>query len=261
MTRTRFATILLAATIAAGPVAAQTAVALTEDNRIATVDLKTLAVRSPMAVTGTNGPLIGIDVRPADGRIYGVVADGAMVTLDPATGRATVVSRLETMPPAGASTTVDFNPVADRLRVIGADGTNLRINVDDGKVIRDGTLHFADADMHRGQTPRVIAGAYTNAMKGAKETTLYDVDATVGALVRQAPPNDGVLNAVGRLDASGQPAAFDIVTDADGANTAFLVAGRTLHRVDLATGKATRVGDLKGLSGAIRDIAVLPSGS
>ena len=93
--------------------------------------------------------------------------------------------------------TVDFNPAADRLRIIAADGTNLRVNVDDGKVTKDGNLKFADTDMHKGETPRIVAGAYTNSIKGAKETTLYDIDATIGGLIKQAPPNDGVLNSIG----------------------------------------------------------------
>lgn len=260
MTRSRFTAVLLATAFAAGPVAAQTAVALTEDGRIATLDLKTLAAGTPVAVTGTNGPLLGFDVRPADGRLYGVVADGAIVTLDPATGRATVVARLDTTPPAGPSVTVDFNPVADRLRVIGTDGTNLRVDVDAGKTTRDGALRFADGDPNRGRTPRVVAGAYTNATRGAKETTLYDVDATLGALVRQVPPNDGILNAVGLLGDAGTPSALDILTDPAGGDTAFLMAGRILHRVDLATGRATPVGEVKGLTGTVRDIAVLPAG-
>ncbi len=78
-----------------------------------------------------------------------------------------------------------FQSVADRLRVMGADGTNLRINVDDGKVTKDGGLKFADGDMHKGEKPNVIAGSYTNPVKGAKETTPYNIDATIGALLRQ----------------------------------------------------------------------------
>ena len=31
--------------------------------------------------------------------------------------------------------------------------------------------------MHKGEKPNVIAGAYTNSVKGTKETALYDVDA------------------------------------------------------------------------------------
>ena len=71
-------------------------------------------------------------------------------------------------PASGA--TVDFNPVADRLRVIGSDGTSLRVNVDDGKVIKDGSLKYADTDANKGKTPKIMAGAYTNSVKGTKET-------------------------------------------------------------------------------------------
>ena len=53
--------------------------------------------------------------------------------------------------------------------------------------------------MHKGEKPNVVAGAYSNSFKGTKETALYDIDATIGALVKQAPPNDGVLNAIGKL--------------------------------------------------------------
>jgi hypothetical protein len=55
-------------------------------------------------------------------------------------GKATKKSKLETMLPAGTSATVDFNPVADRLRIIGSDGTSLRVNVDDGEAIKDGSM-------------------------------------------------------------------------------------------------------------------------
>jgi len=44
-----------------------------------------------------------------------------------------------------------------------------------------------------------VAGAYTNSMKGAKETVLYDIDGTIGGLLKQAPPNDGILGAVGHF--------------------------------------------------------------
>ena len=82
---------------------------------------------------------------------------------------------------------------------MGSDGTNLRVNVDDGKTTVDGKLKFAETDMHKGETPMIVAGAYTNSVKGTKETALYDIDGKIGALIKQAPPNDGVLGAVGKL--------------------------------------------------------------
>ena len=87
--------------------------------------------------SGLSGALVGIDVRPADGLLYGVSADGSVVTVDPTTGKAVMKAKLETMLAPGTMATIDFNPVADRLRIIGSDGTNLRANVDDGKVTKD----------------------------------------------------------------------------------------------------------------------------
>jgi hypothetical protein len=178
------------------------------------------------------------------------------VTIDTATGKATVKSKLETMLPAGVTATVDFNPVADRLRVIGSDGTNLRANVDDGKVVTDGKLKFAESDAAKGKAPKIVAGAYTNSVKGTKETVLYDIDAS-GTFLRQAPPNDGVLNTVGSLGVNGEVVAFDILPEGDGKNTGWLMAGDTLYSVDLASGKATSVGKIEGASN-VRDIAILP---
>ena len=48
---------------------------------------------------------------------------------------------------------MDFNPAADRLRVITADGANLRINVDDGKATVDGPLKYKDGDANGRQDP------------------------------------------------------------------------------------------------------------
>jgi hypothetical protein len=36
------------------------------------------------------------------------------------------------------------------------------------------------------------------------------------------------------------------------------MAGDTLYKVDLASGKGTEVGKIAGVSGAVRDIAVMP---
>ena len=42
----------------------------------------------------------------------------------------------------GTAFGVDFNPTVDRLRVVGDDGQNLRINVDNGVATADGSLNF-----------------------------------------------------------------------------------------------------------------------
>ncbi len=250
---------VLAGTALGGAAArAETVAALIGDATLAHVDTATGKVAKSVTVTGIAGPILGIDVRPADGMLYAVVSDGSVVTIDPASGKATPKSKLDAMLAAGTVATVDFNPVADRLRIIGSDGTNLRANVDDGKVTKDGQLKFAETDTMKGKAAKVVAGAYTNSMKGAKETALFDIDAS-GTLLKQAPPNDGVLNTVGALGMPGEGIAFDILSDGKGGNQAWAMAGDTLYRVDLATGKGEAAGKIAGLTGAVRDIAILPA--
>ena len=240
--------------------AAQVA-ALWGDNTISIVDTSAKKVVKTWKIQGINGKVLGIDVRPADNMLYAVGADGGIYTVDLATGKATMKSKLEKTLAAGTWATVDFNPVADRMRLMSNDGTNLRVNVDDGKVTMDGSHKFADTDMHKAEKPNIIAGAYINSVKGAKETALYDIDGTIGALFKQAPPNDGVLSAVGKLGVKATNVAFDIWSDGNGKNDAWLLVGDWLHSVDLTTGKATPAMQIKGLSGQARDIAILPADS
>jgi hypothetical protein len=255
----KFSTIFTASTallmMSAAANAAQVA-ALVGNDTIAMVDTAQKKATGSVKVTGLSGALVGIDVRPADGMLYGLVDDGTVVTIAK-DGKATMKSKLETMVAKGVVVTVDFNPAADRLRVMGSDGTSLRANVDDGKVIKDGSHKYAETDMHKGEKPNVVAGAYTNSVKGTKETALFNIDGTIGALVKQAPPNDGVLGAVGKLGVKADKAAFDIWSDGNGKNEAWLMAGDTLYSVDLATGKATEAAKISGVSGTVSDIAIL----
>ncbi len=189
--------------VTTGAQAAGWIVGLVDGKSIVTIDPATRKVASKADIKGA-AAIIGIDVRPADGMLYGVAGDGTIVTIDPKSGQATAKSKLSEMLKPGVTATVDFNPVADRLRVMSSDGTSLRVNVDDGKVIVDGSHKYKDGDANAGKTPKVVAGAYTNSWKGTKATTLYNIDAATGALVTQAPPNDGVLNTVGSLGMHGQ---------------------------------------------------------
>ncbi len=237
---------------------AEKVAALLNGNTIAIVDTDTKKAGKAMTISGLTGALVGIDVRPADGMLYGLVDDGTIVTIA-MDGKATMKSKLDTLLPKGVMATVDFNPAADRLRVMGNDGTNLRVNVDDGKVTKDGEHKYADGDMHKGEKPNIVAGAYTNSYKGTKDTVLFNIDGTIGGLIKQAPPNDGVLAAIGKLGIKADKAAFDILSDGKGGNSAWLMVGDTLYSVDLASGKASPAAKIEGVSGQVMDIAILPA--
>lgn len=239
-----------------GAAVAAPAVGLTGDKTLVLFDTETLAVSGTVEVSGVDR-LHGIDVRPADGMLYGVTGDGKVVTIDTASGVATEKSQLSETLPEGVAASVDFNPVADRLRIVGADGTNLRANVDDGAVTVDGKLAYDAGDMHAGEAPNIVAVAYTNSVGKPEATAMYDIDATIVGLIQQAPPNDGVLKAIGKLGVEGaENYAFDIAATAELSNTAYLVIGSTLHTVALESGAATAVGKIEG--GALRDLAILP---
>ncbi len=145
------------------------------------------------------------------------------------------------------------------MRILTSTGMSLRVNVDDGKAIVDGALKYAETDANKGKTPNVTAAGYSNSFAGTKETALYDIDASTGMLLKQAPPNDGIVSGIGALGVKiDGPIAFDVWSDGKGANVGWLLAGGALHTVDLASGAAKPVGAIAGLSGKITDIAILP---
>jgi Domain of unknown function (DUF4394) len=237
---------------------AETAVGLTSDNMLIRFDTESRAAMAGTRITGIEGRVVGIDVRPADRQLYAITDANIVYRVAPMTGAATMVSRLQTPLELGAGAVVDFNPVANRLRVVGANGRSYRINVDDGMVTVDQPLRY---DGGAAGTPRAVAGGYSNSMAGAQRTALYQIDATSSQFMIQDPPNDGVLKPVGALGVTVQGAvAFDIVTDAQGANRGFAVWNRRLFRVDVATGRLSEAGALTGLNADLIDIAVLPPG-
>lgn len=253
----------LAAALVAAPALAQAApaVALTDDNRLVPFDTGSMQTTgSPVRVRGVEGTLLGIDVRPSNGMLYGVSDSSKIYTIDPKSGSASMVAALSEPFPSGGRAIVDFNPVADRLRLMGATGTNFRVHPDTGAVTTDGTVKYDPAGPHAAMRPVLMAGAYTNSMAGAKETALYTIDGGMGALNLQAPPNDGVQKPQGMLGAmTGNFPGFDI-DPMGGANQAWLLDGGALHTVDLKSGAATKKGPVKGLRGYVIDLAVMPGG-
>jgi len=260
-------------------VRAEQIVALTASNQLVTFDSATPgSLISTVAISGllSGDALVGIDLRPSNNTLYGFAVGavaggpasgvGKVYSFNLATGAATLAATLSadptdaTPPTPYASTSgtyfgVDFNPVADRLRVVSDTGQSLRINVATGLTQLDGALAYAAADANAGTTPQVFASAYTNSVAGAATTALYNLDGAIGTLVTQAPPNDGTLNTVALVDAIVSPdSAFDISGQT---GTAFVVLdGSTLNTINLSTGAINQLGAIGALS-SIADIAVL----
>ncbi len=255
---------LAAATVVAGAATftsanAASIVALQDGKTLAHIDTDKKKVGKTVALAG-NATLVGIDVRPSDSKLYGVTTDGVIVTIDAATGKWEKKADLSEKLPQGATFSVDFNPVADRLRILSSTGMSLRVNVEDGKAVVDGQLKYAEADANKGKQPKVIAGAYSNSFAGTKETALYDIDAASSAYLRQAPPNDGILNTLGKIAVKiNGTVAFDIASDGKGGNTGWLLADGVLYQLDIANGATKMVGKVDGLKGKISDISVLPA--
>ena len=155
----------------------------------------------------------------------------------------------------------DFNPQADRLRVIGPGGQSLRVNVDTGQTVADGRLKFAANDPNAGKAPRVLAGAYLNSIPNAPQTQLFEFDSATGAYLIQDPPNDGTLQTVGdaSLPAGVAVEAMDIHTTPDMRDyTGFAVARNNLYRFAISSGRLTPLGPIAAGARRIVDIAVSP---
>ncbi|MGB3311409.1 MAG: DUF4394 domain-containing protein [Nodosilinea sp.] len=230
------------------PVAPPTAfdlLGLTDANQIVAFSTSNPAQTKTLAVTGVEGTLIGIDVRPANGLIYGLTTTNQIYTiaLGDDGAAATLVSTLSQPFEGGAVSGFDFNPVADRLRLVGENDQDFRINVDTGAVIVDGDLAFSPEDINAGVNPSVTGAAYTNSFAGTTATQLYDIDNALDSLLLQSPPNDGTLQTVGALGFDLETlGGFEIVSTSAGDNTAFAVSDAMLYTLNLETGVATSLG-------------------
>lgn len=199
----------------------------------------------------TNEELVGLDLRPATGELYGLGSFSTLYRVDPMTGQATAVSAGFTPALSGTSFGFDFNPTVDRIRNVSNADQNLRLHPATGAVAAvDGTLSYAAADPNFGANPNIVHAAYTNSFAGATMTTLYVIDSGLDVLAIQNPPNNGVLNTVGPLGADvTELGGFDI---SGASGVAYLairdaqLARSTFWTVNLATGQATMVGEIGG---------------
>jgi 3D (Asp-Asp-Asp) domain-containing protein len=225
-------------------------VGLTADHRLAFFNPDDLSNTTTVCIMGLQPgeTLLGVDFRPNTGELFALGSSNRLYTIDPETGTATQVG---TEPFAialeGTNFGFDFNPTVDRIRVVSDAGQNLRLNPDTGGLVdADPMMEGIQPDgALNGDTDSIIATAYTNSFTGTTMTTQYGIDAVTNQLFIQAPPNDGTQTIVGDLGFDFDAAAgFDILFLED-QNLGFATSGSSLFSIDLETGAATLVGEVK----------------
>jgi len=268
-----------ATTVAAAP--RETVLAVTEDHALIRFNAANPAhIEKRQAISGLadGEKILGIDFRVARGVLYALGSSGRLYTLDTATAALTPVGAAPIgWPLLGARVGIDFNPVADRLRVVTEAGQNLRVHPDTGALVdfdaaapglqADTLLGYPVGDVNAGKAPRVVAAGYTYNKTNDKLTTNYGIDVGLGLLVMQGShetklppvsPNTGRLMTVGPLGVPGLVAADLDISDLNNTPLAALRTDRTrLYVLDLATGRATLLGPI-GDGAPVRSIAIEP---
>ena len=244
----------------------------------------TPATTTTVAVTGVTAgeTLVGIDFRPQTGQLYGLgvnatTGNGTLYLIDPQLGGATIVGTVGSVDlvaalpdPATTGYGIDFNPTVDRIRVVTGTGLNFRVNPNNG------TVAGTDTNINGSGSTGVSATAYTNSFGQSLTggvTTLYTLDATTGTLFIQNTANGGTQTAGKPVTLNGAALAFTAVNGFDipagvrvtasnavaaGTGYATLVVGGVtgLYRIDLATGAATKVGNVGAGATALAGLAL-----
>ena len=224
------------------------------------------------AVSGLQSPdtaLVGIDFRVQDGQLYGVGNGGGVYTLNTTNAQASLVNQVTEPFADGAQFFgVDFNPAADRLRIVNDVGQNLShdVNVPGTGTASQTTLTYAPPVV---LTPVVTGVAYTNNdLSPLTGTTLFDIDGQNDQMAIQSPPAAGLLVVTGKLGSDADPSAigFEIYSDLDDngvtvQNFAFAVllvsGGYGFYEINLLTGQAMLIDNFE-LDNVV-DIAIQPN--
>ena len=212
------------------------AFALSNNSLIAFDTANPAAATTAVPVTGLGtDTLVGIDIRPQNGQLYGLGYNGTagtvqLYSISEQTGLATAVGTTGTFVDAAATVVrigtdaatkfgFDFNPSVDRIRIVDSIGQNFRMDPNTGAFV-DGDLGGAKNSVAGLNTDGPITGgttslegaAYTNnTPNNGGITTLYTIDSKTDSLYIQNPPNAGTqpaLTAVPLLDSTGK--ALDV---------------------------------------------------
>ncbi len=182
-----FALALAAATLllTAAQTHAELIYGLTTGNALVSFDSATPGLTTaPVSISGVSGETIfDIDIRPADGLLYGFSSAGRLYSINPITGLATLNASLTgaSLDPNATRFSIDFNPTVDRLRIVSNTGQDLRLTPSSGVTTIDTNLN--------GASTRAVSVAYTNNdTNPATGTTLFYIDTPGGAPRFTIPP-------------------------------------------------------------------------
>jgi len=236
--------------------------------------------RRPLLGTEPGERIVGLDYRPANGRLYAIGSAGQLYTINLASAIADPVGRGNFRTLAAGDVGMAFDPVSDRIRMVNTRGDNLRIHPDTGQVIDasetdagvqiDSPLAFAKGDAKGTLSPRLTALAYSNARPGAQKTTAYAIDSATGSLVTlgsredmspAVSPDSGELSSIGSIGVNLDrgPVSFDLSSANEALLAVTIGGGRSeLYRVDLATGVAGRIGRI-GIAEVLTAMAIVPA--
>lgn len=198
--------------------------------------------------------VIALDFRPANGQLYILTrrfgdqfesfATVRLFTLNAATAAATLVGPVS-IPLSRTTLGFDFDPVADRIRIVTSNET-LRVNPVNAAATVDVRFNSGTVFLPR-------AAAYDNNFAGATTTNFYVISSVIGSsfgavvskLYVQNTPTTGALTGVGDMTIQSQENVenFDIGGTSNKGYAIIQVSGDQsyLHDIDLRTGAARRV--------------------
>ncbi|MEA3208175.1 MAG: hypothetical protein QOE70_1232 [Chthoniobacter sp.] len=228
---------------------------------------------------GANERIEGMDFRPATGQLYALgITDadsgddsGRVLRINFTASTATAVAvgpAFSTALADGQHYGFDFDPVADRIRLVGHTDLNLRLNPDDGTAATDTPVDDPS------DVEEIFAVAYDRNFVGATATALYGIEFQRDRLVRigdvdgtPGSANGGVVTPLGALTpgsflTDSQDGGLDIEARTGAAYAVFFdvdgpIASQTnLYTINLGTGAAALVGAVGTGTVRIRDMAV-----
>lgn len=216
-----------------------------QDQRVRVLD----DVKLKIAVSGR---IVAIDLRAADGGLYGLSETGAIYRIDVGTGK--LSRRFDLGATLSGAVSMDCEAAEDSCRLLSDAGESARFTFKDRVLELDRSLAYPRAE----DAPQAVAAAFLNSHPASKRAVLLVIDAAKDKLFALDRPKTGRLVPVGdvrpRIEGS---VAFDVATYAPGDNVAVMVNGDKLYRLDFADRVFRKVARIEGLDVRLRDVAFL----